>query len=153
MRLGSYQYVVISILICGVIWSGVEVKSGKPLKVQPEFGKLIHISQVRDALFGFNELVLLCYPYVCGFVNVESNLGAILQAALGEVKDVKGAKHVPLRLKIDDKDFIIGSLAAEDRTQLMFDLVFEKEFELSHDWKNGSVYFIGYIADDPVSGV
>ncbi|KAL0460095.1 UNVERIFIED_CONTAM: Histone deacetylase HDT1 [Sesamum latifolium] len=96
---------------------GVEVKAGQPLKVQPEFGKLIHISQ----------------------------------AALGEVKDVKGAKHVPLRLKVDSKNFIIGSLSAEDRAQLMFDLVFEREFELSHDWKNGSVYFMGYVADDPVS--
>ncbi|KAK6141923.1 hypothetical protein DH2020_024333 [Rehmannia glutinosa] len=96
---------------------GVEVKPGVPLKVQPEFGKLIHISQ----------------------------------AALGEVKDAKAAKNVPLRMKIDGKNFIIGSLSAEDRTQLMFDLVFEREFELSHDWKNGSVYFIGYIADDPVS--
>ncbi|KAK4440647.1 Histone deacetylase HDT1 [Sesamum alatum] len=96
---------------------GVEVKAGEPLKVQPEFGKLIHISQ----------------------------------AALGEVKDVKGAKHVPLRLKIDSKNFIIGALSAEDRTQVMFDLVFEREFELSHDCKNGSVYFIGYVADDPVS--
>ncbi|KAL0436335.1 UNVERIFIED_CONTAM: Histone deacetylase HDT2 [Sesamum radiatum] len=96
---------------------GVEVKAGQPLKVQPEFGKLIHISQ----------------------------------AALGEVKDVKGAKHVPLRLKVDSKNFIIGALSAEDRAQLMFDLVFEREFELSHDWKNGSIYFMGYVADDPVS--
>ncbi|XP_011088838.1 histone deacetylase HDT1 isoform X2 [Sesamum indicum] len=96
---------------------GVEVKAGQPLKVQPEFGKLIHISQ----------------------------------AALGEVKDVKGAKHVPLRLKVDSKNFIIGALSAEDRAQLMFDLVFERDFELSHDWKNGSVYFMGYVADDPVS--
>ncbi|KAL3850339.1 hypothetical protein ACJIZ3_012221 [Penstemon smallii] len=75
----------------------------------------------------------------------------ISQAALGEVKNVEGAKNIPLRLKADGKSFIVGSLAAEDRTQLMFDLVFEKEFELSHDWKNGSVYFMGYIADDPVS--
>lgn len=80
------------------------------------------------------------------------NLGILSQAALGEVKDVKGAKYVPLRMKIDNKNFIIGALSVEDRTQLMFDLVFEREFELSHDWKNGSVYFIGYIADDPVSG-
>ncbi|XP_075475806.1 histone deacetylase HDT1-like [Primulina tabacum] len=96
---------------------GVEVKSGEPLKVQPQFGKLIHISQ----------------------------------AALGEVKDVEGAKHVPLRLKIDDKNLFLGALSAEEINQLMFDLVFEREFELSHDWKNGSVYFMGYIANDPVS--
>ncbi|KAG6436395.1 hypothetical protein SASPL_101293 [Salvia splendens] len=87
---------------------GVEVKAGEKLKVEPELGKLIHISQ----------------------------------AAMGEVKDVKGAKNVHLRMKIDDKDFIIGSLAAENRPQVMFDLVFEKEFELSHDLKSGSVYFI-----------
>ncbi|XP_073269522.1 histone deacetylase HDT1-like isoform X2 [Primulina huaijiensis] len=96
---------------------GVEVKPGEPLKVQPEFGKLIHISQ----------------------------------AALGEVKDVKGAKYVPLRLKIDDKSLVLGALSAAERTQLMFDLVFEREFELSHDWKTGSVYFMGYTAEDPVS--
>ncbi|KAH6789802.1 hypothetical protein C2S51_004808 [Perilla frutescens var. frutescens] len=99
---------------------GVEVKAGEKLKVQPEFGQLIHISQ----------------------------------AALGElkdVKDVKGSKNIPLRMKIDDKNFIIGNLSAEDRTQVMFDLVFEREFELSHDWKHGSIFFIGYVADDPVS--
>lgn len=96
---------------------GVEVKAGEKLKVQPEFGQLIHISQ----------------------------------ASLGEVKDVKGAKNVTLWMKIDSKNFIIGSLSAEARPQVMFDLVFEREFELSHDWKNGSIYFIGYVADDPVS--
>ncbi|KAL3622889.1 hypothetical protein CASFOL_030565 [Castilleja foliolosa] len=97
---------------------GVEVKPGVPIKVKPDHGQLIHISQ----------------------------------AALGEAaKDVKGAKNIPLRMKIDDKDFVIGSLKPEERTQLMFDLVFEKEFELSHDWKNGSVFFIGYLAADSVS--
>ncbi|KAL2557421.1 Histone deacetylase HDT1 [Forsythia ovata] len=95
---------------------GVEVKAGEALKVQPEFGKLIHISQ----------------------------------AALGEVKDVKGAKRVPIRMKIDTNKYVIGTLSAEDRPQVMFDLVFEREFELSHDWKSGSVYFAGYIADDPI---
>ncbi|MCD7460384.1 hypothetical protein HAX54_043417, partial [Datura stramonium] len=73
----------------------------------------------------------------------------ISQAAIGEVKDTKEAKHVPLRLTVGENSYVIGTLSAEDRPQLMFDLVFEKEFELSHGWKNGSVYFIGYTADDP----
>lgn len=73
----------------------------------------------------------------------------VSQAAIGEVKDVKEAKHVPLRLTVGENSYVIGTLSAEDRPQLMFDLVFEKEFELSHGWKNGSVYFIGYTADDP----
>nr|ABA46789.1 unknown [Solanum tuberosum] len=65
------------------------------------------------------------------------------------MKDVKEAKYVPLRLTVGDNSYVIGTLSAEDRPQLMFDLVFEKEFELSHGWKNGSVHFIGYTADDP----
>ncbi|KAL3625832.1 hypothetical protein CASFOL_030361 [Castilleja foliolosa] len=90
----------------------VEVKPGVPIKVKPDHGQWIHISQ----------------------------------AALGEaVKDVKGAKNIPLRLKIDDKNFIIGFLKPGERTQLMFDLAFEKEFELSHDWKDGNVSFTGYL--------
>ncbi|CAI9782950.1 unnamed protein product [Fraxinus pennsylvanica] len=100
--------------------SAVEmVKAGESLKVQPELGKVIHISQ----------------------------------AALGEVKDVKGAKRIPIRMKIDTNKYVIGTLSAEDRPQVMFDLVFEREFELSHDWKNGSVYCIGYIADDQIQEV
>lgn len=71
------------------------------------------------------------------------------QASLGEVKDEKAANKVPIRLKIGGKNFVIGTLSAGDRPQIMFDLVFEKEFELSHDWKNGSVYFIGYQTMDP----
>ncbi|GFQ05626.1 histone deacetylase hdt1 [Phtheirospermum japonicum] len=88
-------------------------------------------------------------------LKVEPHQGQLIhvsQAALGEaVKDVKGAKNIPLRMKVDGKDFVIGFLKPEERTQLMFDLVFEKEFELSHDWKNGSIYFIGYLAADPIS--
>lgn len=67
------------------------------------------------------------------------------------MKDVKEAKYVPLRLTVGDNKYVIGTLSAEDRPQLMFDLVFEKEFELSHGWKNGSVHFMGYSADDPSS--
>ncbi|XP_022892203.1 histone deacetylase HDT1-like [Olea europaea var. sylvestris] len=95
---------------------GVEVKAEESLKVQPEFSKLIHISQ----------------------------------AALGEVKDIKGAKHVPIRMKLDEDEYVIGTLSAEDRPQMMLDLVIERKFELSHDWKSGSVYFIGSIADDQI---
>lgn len=68
---------------------------------------------------------------------------------MGEVKDDKGANKIPIRLKIGEKNFVIGTLSAGDRPQIMFDLVFEKEFELSHDWKSGSVYFIGYQTMDP----
>jgi nucleophosmin 1 len=73
----------------------------------------------------------------------------ISQAALGEAKKEKGNDIVPLRLKINGKMFVVGSLSGEKFPQVSFDLVLEKEFELSHDWKNGSVYFCGYSAENP----
>ncbi|XP_044481283.1 histone deacetylase HDT1-like isoform X2 [Mangifera indica] len=65
------------------------------------------------------------------------------QASLGEVKD-KGNGHVCLYLKVDDKKLVLGTLSPLKLPQLSFDLVLEKDFELSHNWKNGSVYFTGY---------
>lgn len=64
---------------------------------------------------------------------------------MGEGKKGKGNDHIPLHVKIDGKKLVVGSLSGENFPQITFDLVFEKEFELSHDWKNGSVYFCGYL--------
>ncbi|GER34416.1 vacuolar protein sorting-associated protein [Striga asiatica] len=105
------------------------------------------------------EIEIVILTYLTGGIEIRAgepqqvqppagSLIHISQASLGEVNNVKGAKNVPLQLKVDDKDFVIGSLSAEDRPQVMFDLVVEKDFELSHDWKNGSVYFMGYIAEN-----
>ncbi|XP_047329028.1 histone deacetylase HDT2-like [Impatiens glandulifera] len=88
---------------------GVEVKAGETLKVVPEEGSIIHISQ----------------------------------AALGDSK-VKGKGFIPLRLKIEDKKFILGSLSGDGIPHVTFDLVFHTEFELSHDAKDTSVFFLGY---------
>ncbi|CAN0916644.1 Histone deacetylase HDT1 [Linum grandiflorum] len=95
---------------------GVEVKAGEPLKVSPEDDVLLHLSQ----------------------------------AALGECKKSKG-ESAALYVNIDGKKLALGTLSAENIPQMQFDLVFEKEFELSHNWKGGSVFFTGYksiIQDD-----
>ncbi|KAJ8749954.1 hypothetical protein K2173_013869 [Erythroxylum novogranatense] len=68
------------------------------------------------------------------------------QAALGESKKDKGNEPVPLFVKFDERKLVLGTLSSENIPQLSFDLVFEKEFELSHNWKNGSVFFCGYKA-------
>ncbi|CAH9093846.1 unnamed protein product [Cuscuta epithymum] len=68
----------------------------------------------------------------------------ISQASLGEVKDDNGAKNVLLRMKVGKENFVIGTLSAGERPQIMCDLYLNKEFELSHDLKSGSVYFLGY---------
>lgn len=69
-----------------------------------------------------------------------------LQACLGEVKKDKGSESVSLYLNIEGKKLVLGTLNSEKLPQQLFDLVFDRNFELSHSWKNGSVYFYGYKA-------
>ncbi|XP_022846732.1 histone deacetylase HDT1-like [Olea europaea var. sylvestris] len=71
------------------------------------------------------------------------------QACLGELKKEKGNESVCLFLKVDGKKLVLGTLFSEKLPQQQFDLVFDRDFELSHNWKNGSVYFYGYKANNP----
>ncbi|KAL5060156.1 hypothetical protein RYX36_031760 [Vicia faba] len=96
---------------------GVEVKSGKPLKVVPEEDKIIHLSS----------------------------------ACLGEISKDKGKEPVSLYVKFGDKKVQLGTLSSEKFPQTSYDLVFEKDFELSHNWKYGSVFFTGYKFQSDVS--
>ncbi|XP_022996072.1 histone deacetylase HDT1-like [Cucurbita maxima] len=68
------------------------------------------------------------------------------QATLGEIKKDKANENVTIFLKIGGQKLVLGILSAEKFPQLSFDLVFEKEFELSHNGKGGSVYCAGYQA-------
>lgn len=71
------------------------------------------------------------------------------KASIGETK--KPTENVPLFVKCDDQKLVVGTLSSEKCAQIQYDLVFEKEFELSHTSKNASVYFCGYktiVADD-----
>ena len=67
-----------------------------------------------------------------------------LQASLGETKKDKGSESVTVYAKFGDQKLVIGNMSAESIPQIQYDLVFEKEFELSHNWKKGSVFFVGY---------
>ncbi|KAK6942662.1 hypothetical protein RJ641_028039 [Dillenia turbinata] len=60
------------------------------------------------------------------------------QACLGEAKKDKGNDSICLFVKTGDKKLVLGILSADKFPQISFDLVFEKNFELSHNWKNGS---------------
>ncbi|KAF8083464.1 hypothetical protein N665_0771s0003 [Sinapis alba] len=88
---------------------GVEVLSGKPLRVTPEQDTLVHISQ----------------------------------ASLGNCKGEKG-EAVTLNVKVGNNKFVMGTLVSESIPQTCFDVLFDKEFELSHNWGKGSVYFVGF---------
>ncbi|CAD5163523.1 unnamed protein product [Musa acuminata subsp. malaccensis] len=65
------------------------------------------------------------------------------QASLGEIKD-KGNDRVPIFVKFDNRKLVLGTLSAGNCAQIQYDLLFEKEFELSHGSKNTSIYFVGY---------
>ncbi|XP_054787784.1 histone deacetylase HDT1-like isoform X2 [Prosopis cineraria] len=69
----------------------------------------------------------------------------LTQACLG-IKQGKESEPVCLFVKVGDQKLGIGILSSEKLPQISLNLVFEKDFELSHSWKHGSVFFTGYRA-------
>ncbi|PIA54780.1 hypothetical protein AQUCO_00900987v1 [Aquilegia coerulea] len=82
----------------------------------------------------------------------DNTLLHLSQAALGEPKKDKGSESVVLSATVNGQKLVIGTLSTDKCPQISYDLVFEKEFELSHNWKNGSVFFCGYKADAEEEG-
>ena len=72
------------------------------------------------------------------------SLTCSLQATLGESKKDKGSEPVVLYLTVGGQKFVSATLSKDKVPQISFDLVLDQDFELSHNWKNGSVYFMGY---------
>ncbi|XP_022767177.1 histone deacetylase HDT1-like isoform X2 [Durio zibethinus] len=98
---------------------GAEVKSGQNFEVELEDdgNRILHVSQVA--------------------------LGEVI----GDNKKEKGKETVCIYLKFKNEKFVIGTLSQEKFPQIPLDLVLHDKFELSHTWKNGSVYFTGYYVD------
>jgi hypothetical protein len=70
------------------------------------------------------------------------------QAALGEPK--KASENVIVSVKIDDKKIVLGTLSVEKHPQISCDLIFDKDFEISHNSKTASVFFCGYKSPVPL---
>ncbi|KAL2345175.1 hypothetical protein Fmac_006460 [Flemingia macrophylla] len=68
-------------------------------------------------------------------------------ACLGDVTKDKGGEPVALYVKFGNQKLVLGTLSSDKFPQISYDLIFEKEFELSHNWKNGSVFFTGFKAE------
>ncbi|XP_071719393.1 histone deacetylase HDT1-like [Rutidosis leptorrhynchoides] len=79
----------------------------------------------------------------------EGKLIHLSQACLGEIKSNKPSESVYLHVTIAEKKSVLATLYPERLPQQLFDLVFDQNFQLSHNWKNGSVYFYGYKVDQP----
>ncbi|KAJ0243981.1 Histone deacetylase HDT3 [Hirschfeldia incana] len=67
-------------------------------------------------------------------------------AALGEKKN-GGNEPVKLYLEVEDQKLVIGTLSHDKFPQLSTEIVLPGTFELSHSWKDGSVFFSGYRVD------
>lgn len=50
-------------------------------------------------------------------------------------------------MKVGDQKLVIGTLSHDKCPQLCTEIVLERSFELSHSWKDGSVFFSGYRVD------
>lgn len=59
---------------------------------------------------------------------------------------------IQLYVTVGQDKLLIGTLSHERFPQLATEIVLERNFALSHTWKNGSVFFSGYkvdASDDP----
>lgn len=65
----------------------------------------------------------------------------VFQATLSELK--KDNEPVLIHVKVGDQKLVLGMLN-QNTPQLSFDLVFDQDFEISHNWKNGSIHLLGY---------
>ncbi|KAH9617019.1 hypothetical protein KSS87_009211 [Heliosperma pusillum] len=65
----------------------------------------------------------------------------VSQATLGDIK--KDNEPVIIHVKAGDKKLVMGILS-QKTPQLSFDLVFDTDFEISHNWKNGTIHLMGY---------
>lgn len=70
------------------------------------------------------------------------------QAAIGDKEGAKENERVSLYVHVDGKKFVLGTLSRGKCDQIGLDLVFEKEFKLSHTSQTGSVFVSGYTTVD-----
>jgi hypothetical protein len=70
----------------------------------------------------------------------------LLKVALGESKN-NVTEPIQLYVTVGSDKLLIGTLSHEKFPQLSTEIVLERNFALSHTWKNGSVFFSGYKVD------
>ncbi|CAN6719799.1 unnamed protein product [Malus baccata var. baccata] len=109
-------------------------------------------NKIIITVFHLEPMQCACGEYNCAEVKSGQSLVVdpgekllhLSQACLDDLKKAKGGDPISLFAKVGDLKLVLGFLSAEKSPQLMFDIVFDEKFELSHNWKNGSVHFTGY---------
>ncbi|KAL5674916.1 hypothetical protein ACJX0J_011047, partial [Zea mays] len=84
--------------------------------------------------------------FLLSTVKCEPRYGFMLHLSHGALGESKKSDNALMNVKIDDQKLAIGTLSVDKNPHIQFDLVFDKEFELSHTSKTTSVFFTGYKA-------
>nr|GEY91849.1 hypothetical protein [Tanacetum cinerariifolium] len=70
-----------------------------------------------------------------------------LVVSLADSGNTAKRRSVYLYAHVNNKKLLIGKLHSKKLQRLQFELVFENPFSISHTWKYGSAYFLGYQQD------
>lgn len=75
----------------------------------------------------------------------------VSQAALGKSKAKSGKENerVILKVLVDDSEIVLGTLSEGKCDQMQLDLVFDREFKVSHSSSSSSIYLCGYRTECP----
>uniref|UniRef100_A0A7N0TMB9 Nucleoplasmin-like domain-containing protein n=2 Tax=Kalanchoe fedtschenkoi TaxID=63787 RepID=A0A7N0TMB9_KALFE len=85
-------------------------------------------------------------------LKVSPGEGKVIHLSQASIGESRKDESVPVYVKVDEQKLVIGTLSADKHPQMQCCVFFEKDFELSHNWKNGSVFFCGYRCPDLLSG-
>ncbi|CAH8357549.1 unnamed protein product [Eruca vesicaria subsp. sativa] len=77
-------------------------------------------------------------------LKVKPEFESVIHVSQASLDKGKKGETAFLYVTVDGKKLVIGTLSQGNIPQISFDLVFEKEFELSHSLESGSVHFVGY---------
>ncbi|KAL0709898.1 hypothetical protein Bca4012_016876 [Brassica carinata] len=77
-------------------------------------------------------------------LKVKPDFESLIHVSQASLDKGKKGETALLYVTVDGKKLVLGTLSRDNIPQINFDLVFEKEFELSHSLVSGSVHFVGY---------
>ncbi|KAH9602702.1 hypothetical protein KSS87_014479 [Heliosperma pusillum] len=122
----------------------------------PSFGEISSVAFVIPGVVKYGVLSSVIMVSLLGLevkakVPSKVSLGGgslvhISQVTLGPggLSDLKKDNEtVMVHVKVGEKKLVLAILS-KDTPQRSFDLVFDEDFEISHNWKNGDVHLLGY---------
>eukprot|EP00267_Zea_mays_P050770 XP_020403620.1 uncharacterized protein LOC103648365 [Zea mays] len=112
------------------------------------FELITTLYQVTSFHFTIGNLAKILH-FLLSTVKCEPRYGFMLHLSHGALGESKKSDNALMNVKIDDQKLAIGTLSVDKNPHIQFDLVFDKEFELSHTSKTTSVFFTGYKVEQP----